>query len=113
MVEVPVGSLSSPFHGLSVSCNGYVKLVYPSTSAIFRHRYGLPIKISAKVVAMLEAICVHNIKNSLSVAIKPSKIEWLIEGEKKSSGAFKVGHSDQAEYHSRDYGESVIYHPAA
>jgi len=60
---------------------------------------------------MLKARCTHDIDNNLSVAIKPNKIEWRIEGEKKSSGAFKVGHSDQAEYLSRDYGESVIYHP--
>ena len=110
IVEVPDGS-SSSFTSLSVSCNAYVALVYPSTSVIFRHRYGLPIKISAKAIAMLKARCTHDIDNNLSVAIKPNKIEWRIEGEKKSSGAFKVGHSDQAEYLSRDYGESVIYHP--
>jgi hypothetical protein len=71
----------------------------------------LPIKISAKIIALLEAKCTHEIDNNLSVAVNPSKIEWRIEGEKKSSGAFKVGHSDKAEYLSRDYGESVIYHP--
>jgi hypothetical protein len=50
--------------------------------------------------------------STIGLAIKPNKIEWRIESEKKGSGAFKVGHSDQAEkYLSRDYGESVIYHP--
>jgi hypothetical protein len=110
IVKVPGGS-SSSFTNLSVSYNAYVDLVYPSTYVIFRHRDGLPIKISAKVIAILEARCTHGIDNNLSVATKPNKIEWRIEGKKKSSGAFKVGHSDQAEYLSRDYGESVIYHP--
>jgi hypothetical protein len=110
IVEVPNGSISS-FTSLSVSCNAYVELVYPSTSVIFMHRHGLTIKISAKAIAMLESKCIHGIENNLSLAIKPNKIEWRIESEKKGSGAFKVGHSDQAEYLSRDYGESVIYHP--
>lgn len=110
IVEVPNGS-STSFTSLSVNCNAYVKLVYPLTSVIFRHRYGLPIKISAKAAAMIKARCTHDIDNNLSVAIKPNKIEWSIEGEKKGSGAFKVGHSDRVEYLSRDYGESVIYHP--
>jgi hypothetical protein len=109
-VEIRDGSCSS-FSRLSVGYNAYVDLIYPSTSVIFRHRDGLPIKISTKVVAILEARCSHGIDNNLSVVTKPNKIEWRIEGEKKSSGAFKVGHSDQAEYLSRDYGESVIYHP--
>lgn len=103
--------IRSSFTSLSVNCNAYVSLVYPLTSVIFRHRHGLPIKISAKVISMLQAKCIHDVDNNLSVAIKPNKIKWSIEGEKKSSGAFKVGHSDKAEYLSRDYGESVIYHP--
>lgn len=78
---------------------------------VFRNRNGLPIKISAKVIAKLEARCKHGIDNIILVAIKAAKIEWRIDGKKESSGAFKVGHSDQAEYDSRDYGECVIYHP--
>jgi hypothetical protein len=110
IVDVRDGS-SSSFTSVSVSCNAYIELVYPSTSVIFRHRDGLPIKISAKIIALLEAKCIHEIDNNLSVPVNPNKIEWRIEGEKKSSGAFKVSHSDNAEYHSRDYGECVIYHP--
>jgi hypothetical protein len=53
----------------------------------------------------------HGIDNILSVATLPYKIEWLIDGKRETNGAFKIGHSDQAEYHSRDYGECVIYHP--
>ena len=109
-IEIPIGSLSS-FSSLSVNCNVYLDLVYPSTSVTFRHRDGLPIKISTKVIAKLEARCRHGTDNILEVAIKPNRIEWIIEGERKSSGAFKVGHSVNAEYHSRDFGESVIYHP--
>lgn len=91
-------------------CDNYIELVYPSAPVLFRHREGLPIRISAKVIAEIYAKCVHGIDNILSIPIKPNKIEWVIEGEKKSSGAFKVGHSDKAEYLSRDYGECVIYH---
>jgi hypothetical protein len=109
-VQVPNESGSS-FSSLSVSCDAYIELVYPTASIIFRNRNGLPIKISAEVIAKLEARCRHSIDNILSVAIKPSKIEWLINGKKENSGAFKVGHSYQAEYLSRDYGDCVIYHP--
>lgn len=77
IVEVPDGSISS-FTSLSVNCNAYVSLVYPSTPVIFRHRYGLPIKISTKVIAMLKTRYTHGIDNNLPVAIKPNKIEWSI-----------------------------------
>lgn len=101
----------SSFSSLSLICNTHVELVYPSTPVTFRHRDGLPIKISAKVVAKLDARCVHGVDNILYIDIKPDNIDWLIEGEGKMSGAFKVGHSDKAEYLSRDYWECVIYHP--
>ena len=107
----PPDKSGSLFSNLSVVCNNYIELVYPSAPVIFRHRDGLPIRISAKVIAEVCARCIHGIDNLLFVPIKPSKIEWLIEGEKKSSGAFKVGHADNAEYLSRDYDECVIYHP--
>ncbi|HJU35568.1 MAG TPA: hypothetical protein VJ695_10630 [Nitrososphaera sp.] len=110
IVQVP-DEFGSSFSSLLISCNAYVNLVYPSIPVTFRNRNGLPIKISGEVIAKLEARCRHGIDNILSAAIKPSKIEWLIDGKSESFGAFKVGHSDQAEYLSRDYGECVIYHP--
>lgn len=101
----------SQFSSLSITCNACIELVYPCTPITFRHRDGLPIKISTKIIATLNIKCVHDIDNILSVAVKPEAIEWLIEGQRKACGAFKIGHSDDAKYHSRDYGECVIYHP--
>lgn len=110
IIQIPEESGFS-FSSLSINCSPQLAIIYPYASAVFRNRYGLPIQVSAKIIAKVEAKCKHGVYNSLSVAIIPSKIEWLILGKKESSGAFKLGHSDQAEYHSRDLGECVIYHP--
>jgi hypothetical protein len=97
IIQVPDES-GSAFSTLSVSRDAYIELVYPTACVIFRNRNSLPIKISAKVIAKLEARCSHGIDNILSVAITPFKLEWLIDGKRESSSAFKVGHSYQAEY---------------
>jgi hypothetical protein len=110
IVRVP-DSYGSSFSNLSVNCYVCVELVYPTAPIAFRHRNGLPIQISTKITSSVKARCMHGIDNILSVATLPYKIEWLIDGKRETNGAFKIGHSDQAEYHSRDYGECVIYHP--
>ncbi len=110
IIQIPDGYGSS-FSSLSVNCDISVDLVYPTAPIIFRHRNGLPIKVSTKVISSVQARCLHGIDNILFVETRPYKIEWLIDGKREINGAFKIGHSDQAEYHTRDYGECVIYHP--
>jgi hypothetical protein len=110
IIQIP-DAYGSSFSSLSVNSYPHVELVYPTAPVTFRHRNGLPINISTRVISRIEARCIHGINNILSEATQPSKIEWQIDGKRESNGAFKIGHSDQAEYHSRDYGECVIYHP--
>jgi hypothetical protein len=110
IIQIP-DACNSSFSSLSVSCYACLELVYPTAPITFRNRNGLPIKISPKVISSVEARCIHGINNILSVATLPYKIEWQIDGKRENNGAFKIGHSDHAEYHSRDYGECVIYHP--
>jgi hypothetical protein len=110
IIQIP-DAYGSSFSSLSVNCYACLELVYPIAPITFRNRNGLPIKISSKFISSVEARCIHGINNILSVETLPYKIEWQIEGKREDNGAFKIGHSDHTEYHSRDYGECVIYHP--
>ena len=110
IIQIP-DAYGSSFSSLSVNCYACLELVYPTAPITFRNRNGLPIKISPKVTSSVEARCIHGINNILSAETLPYKIEWQIDGKRENNGAFKIGHSDHAEYHSRDYGECVIYHP--
>ncbi len=87
-----------------------VSLVYPRSQQTFRRNDGLPIKLAVRDTALITATCMHGIAHLLQAEIQP-RITWAIEGPAEEKGAFKIGHSDRAEYHRQDTGESVIYYP--
>lgn len=94
----------------SLSDNVEVSLVYPRNQQTFRRNDGLPIKLAVRDTALITATCVHGTTHLLQAKIQP-RITWTIEGPAEEKGAFKIGHSNSAEYHRQDTEESVIYYP--
>lgn len=94
----------------SVSITSSVEIAFPRSQITFRHRDGLPIKLSPNAIATVATSCEHLIEHAIELRIKP-RIEWLIKERSERAGAFKTGHYDNAEYLARDIGECVIYHP--
>lgn len=102
-------STAPSFPLYSVSITSSVEIDFPRRRITFRHRDGLPIKLSPNSIATIRTSCEHLIEHAIDLHVKP-RIEWRIEERPKKAGAFKKGH-DNAEYLSRDFGECVIYHP--
>ncbi|WP_337861973.1 hypothetical protein [Nitrososphaera sp.] len=87
-----------------------VTVAYPAGPVSFRHREGLPIKLSVNSAALIEVTCGHGRLHRFELDVQPD-IEWLIQGELKKSGAFKIGHGGSDEYRAKEAGECVIYYP--
>ncbi len=87
-----------------------LSIVYPAGLVSFRHKEGLPIKLSVQSAALLQVTCEHGRLHLFELDIQPD-VKWIIKDELKKAGAFKICHGGDDEYLARDNGECVVYYP--
>ena len=86
-----------------------INIVNPQSETIFHYREGLPIQLSVQSYAIITSICKHHINHHFTIQTE-STVEWTIKDGLKN-GAFKIGHSTNSNYVSKDNGNCVIYYP--
>lgn len=86
-----------------------INIVNPQSETIFHYREGLPIQLLVQSYAIITSICKHHLNHHFAVQTE-STVEWVIKDGLKN-GAFKIGHSTNSKYVSKDDGNCVIYYP--